>query len=74
MVRHCFMLNQQQKITKSKYVSAKGYAVLDKANSEDIINAVTGEGIYDTTLGLSDIECRMTIASKAYNASAIMFG
>jgi hypothetical protein len=74
MVRHCFTLNQQQKITKSKYVSAKGYAVLDEANSDDIINAVVGEGIYDTMLGLSDKECRMAIASKAYDASAIMFG
>jgi hypothetical protein len=30
MVRHCFTLDQQQKITKTKYVSKKGYAVLDK--------------------------------------------
>jgi hypothetical protein len=74
MVCHCFTLNQQQKITKSKYVSAKGYDILDKANSDDIINAVAGEGIYDMTLGLLDKERRMAIASKAYNASAIMFG
>jgi hypothetical protein len=74
MVRHCFMLDQQQKITKSKYVSTKGYAVLDKANSDNIINAVKGEGIYNTMLGLLDKERRMAIASKAYDASAIMFG
>jgi hypothetical protein len=74
MVHHCFTLDQQQKITKSKYVSAKGYAILDEANSDDIISAVAGEGIYDMTLGLSDKERRMAIASKAYNASAIMFG
>jgi hypothetical protein len=74
MVRHCFTLDQQQTITKSKYVSAKGYAVLDKANSDNIINAVAGEGIYNTMLGLSDKEHRMAISSKAYDASAIMFG
>jgi hypothetical protein len=74
MVRHCFTLNQQQKITKSKYAFAKGYAVLDEAISDDIINAVAGEGIYDTMLGLSDKERRMAIASKAYDTSAIMFG
>jgi hypothetical protein len=74
MVRHCFTLNQQQKITKSKYVSDKGYAVLDEANSDDIINAAAEEGIYDTTLGLSDKELRMATVSKGYNASAIMFG
>jgi hypothetical protein len=68
------MLDKQQKITKSKYVSAKGYAILDEVNSDDIIIAVAGEGIYDTTLGLSDKERRMAIASKAYNASAIIFG
>jgi hypothetical protein len=74
MVRHCFMLDQQQKITKSKYVSKKGYAILAKKDSDDIINAVAGEGIYDTSLGLSDKECRSAAASRGYKASAIMFG
>ncbi len=74
MVRYCFTLNQQQKITKSKYVSNKGYAVLDETNSDNIINVVAGEGIYDTSLGLLDKECRTATASKGYNTSAIMFG
>jgi hypothetical protein len=74
MVRHCFMLDQQQKITKSKYIFDKGYAVLDEANSDDIINAVAGEGIFDTTLGLSEKERRTATASKGHNASEIMFG
>ena len=39
MIRHCFTLDQQQKITKSKYMPNKGYAVLDESNSDDIINA-----------------------------------
>jgi hypothetical protein len=42
MVHHCFMLDQQQKITKSKYVSDRGYAVLDETNLDDIINTVAG--------------------------------
>ncbi len=46
-VRHCFTLDQQQKITKSKYVSKMGYAVLDKKDSDNIINAAAGGGIYD---------------------------
>ncbi len=72
MVCHFFKLGQQQNITKSKYISDKGYAVLDEANSDDIINALAGEGIFDTTLGLSDKECRTATASKGHDASEIM--
>jgi hypothetical protein len=73
MVCYCFRLAQQQKITKSKYASNKGYAVLDKTDSDNIINAVAREGIYDMLLGLSDRERRTATASKGYNASAILF-
>ncbi len=74
MVRHCFMLDNQQKITKFKYVSNRGNAVLDETDSDDIINAVAGKSINDTLLGLSDKECREATTSKGCNASAIMFG
>ncbi len=74
MIRHCFTLDQQQKITKSKYMPNKGYAVLHESNSDDIINAVEEEGIYDTTLGLSERERRSAIAGRGYDASEIMFG
>jgi hypothetical protein len=73
MVCYFFTLNQQQKITKSKYVSNKGYAILDETDSDNIINAVAGEGIYDTLLGLPDKERRTATASKGYDASEIMF-
>jgi hypothetical protein len=73
MVRHCFTLDQQQKITKSKYLTDKGYAVLDESNSDDIINAAAEEGIFDTTLGLSERERRLAIAGKGYDASEIVF-
>ncbi len=52
MIRHCFTLDQLQKVTKSKYIANKGFAVLDDTESDDIINAVAGADIYDTTLGL----------------------
>jgi len=74
MVRHCFTLDQQQKITKSKYIPNKGYAVLDEFNSDNIINAVEEEGIFDTTLGLSERERRSAIIGKGHDASEIMFG
>ncbi len=74
MVRHCFTLDQQKKITKSKYIPHKGYAVLDESNSDDIINAAAVEGIFNTTLGLSERERRSAIASKGHDASKIMFG
>jgi hypothetical protein len=74
MVRHCFTLDQQQKITKSKYITDKGYAVLDESNSDDIINAAEEEGIFDSTLGLSERERRSAIAGKGHDASKKMFG
>ncbi len=74
MVRHCFTLDQQQKITKSKYIPDKGYAVLDESNSDNIINTAAEEGIFDTTLGLSERERRSAIAGKGHVAFKIMFG
>ena len=74
MVRHCFTLDQQQKITKSKYIPDKGYAVLDESNTDDIITAAAEEGHFDTPLGLSERERRSAIVGKGHDASEIMFG
>ncbi len=74
MVRHCVTLDQQQKITKTKYIPNKGYAVLDESNSDNIINAAAEEGIFDTTLGLLERERRSAIAGKGHDASKIKFG
>jgi hypothetical protein len=52
----------------------KAYAVLDKKDSDDIINAIAGECIYNMSLGLLDKELRTATASRGYKASAIMFG
>jgi hypothetical protein len=53
MICHCFTLDQQQKVTKSKYITNKGFAVLNDTESDNIINTVAGAVIYDTLLGLS---------------------
>jgi len=37
MVCHCFMLDQQQKMTKSKYISDKGYAVFVGRNGKELL-------------------------------------
>jgi len=48
--------------------------LLDESNSDDIINAAAEEGIFDTTLGLSERERRSAIVGKGHDASKIMFG
>jgi hypothetical protein len=74
LIRHCFMLSQQQKVTKSKYIKDEGHAMIDQTDADDMINAATTQGIYNLTLGLSDKERRMLVAGKAHKASTITFG
>jgi hypothetical protein len=74
MIRYCFTLEQQKRVTRLKYLSTKGYAMLTKEDSNDIIHATSSNGIYDMTLGLSDKEQREMATSQAYNASVILFG
>ncbi len=52
LIRHCFTLSQQQKVTLSKYLKDLGHAVLDRTDGDNIIHATTSEGVYDLTLGL----------------------
>jgi hypothetical protein len=73
MICHSFMLNQQQQVKKLKYIADKGYAILDEADTDNIINAATGADIYDTMLGQLDKEQRITTTSKCYDSSAIIF-
>jgi hypothetical protein len=73
MIRHCFSLTQQQKVTESKYLKDLGHAAVDQSDA-DIINAAMTQGIYDLTLGLSDKERRVMVAGKAHEASAITYG
>jgi hypothetical protein len=74
MIRYCFTLEQQKQVTRSKFLSTKGYTVLTEEDLDDIINDVSRDGIYDMTLGLLDKERRELVANNAYNASAISFG
>ncbi len=64
MICHCFTLDQQQKVTKLKYIANKGYTLLNKVDLVDIINAVARVDIYDTTLGLLDKEQRIAPQAK----------
>ncbi len=74
LIRHCFTLSQQQKVTKSKYVKDAGHAIIDQTDADDIINAATTQGIHDLTQGLLDKERRRMVAGKAHEASAITYG
>ena len=73
LIRHCFTLSQQQKVTASKYLKELGHAVVDKTDGDDIIQASSSVGIFDLTLGLSDKE-RRSLASCGHDAAAITFG
>ncbi len=74
LIRHCFTLSHQQKVTKSKYLKDLGHAAVDQSDADDIINAATTQGIYNLTLGLSNKERRVLVAGKAHEASAITYG
>ncbi len=74
LIRHCFTLSQQQKVTKSKFLKDLGHAAVDQSNADNIINAATTQGIYDLMLGLLDKERRVLVVGKANEASAITYG
>jgi hypothetical protein len=70
LIRHCFTLSQQQKVTASKYLKDLGHAVVERTDGDDIMQASSSEGIYDLTLGLSDKE-RWSLGSRGHDAAAI---
>jgi hypothetical protein len=73
-IKHFFMLSQQQKVTKSKYLKELGPASVIQSDADDIINAATNQGIYNLTLGLSEKERWVLVAGKVHKASAITYG
>ena len=73
LIRHCFSLSQQQKVTASKYLKDLGQAVVKRTDGDDIIQASSLKGIYDLTLGLPDRERRLLV-SHGHDAAAITFG
>jgi hypothetical protein len=70
----CFTVEQQQKVTKSKYIKEKGIAVIKDSDKDDIINAANKTGLFDMSLVLSDKEQSEQTAKTGYNESAISFG
>jgi hypothetical protein len=45
LIRHCFTLSQQQKVTLSKYLKDLGHAVVDRTDGDNILHATTSAGI-----------------------------
>ena len=74
LIRKCFTVEQQQKVTKSKYLKEKGVAVMKESEEDDIINAANKTGLFDMSLGLSDKEQRERMAKTGHIDSAITFG
>ncbi len=74
LIRYCFTLSQQQKVTSSKYLKDLGHTVVERTDGDDIIHATTSAGIYNLPLGLSDKERRLLVAPQGYDAAAITYG
>jgi hypothetical protein len=74
LIRHCFTLSQQQKVTLFKYLKDLGHTVVERTDGDDIIYATTSAGIYNLTLGVSDRERRLLVALQGYDTAAITYG
>jgi hypothetical protein len=74
MIRHCFTLAQQQKVTKSKYLKEQEYAYVKDNRVDDILHVANAEKIYDLSLRLSEKVKQLSIAGKSHDASAISSG
>jgi hypothetical protein len=74
LIRKCFTVDQQQKVTKSKYIKEKGFAVMKDSDENNIINAAKNSGLFDMSLGLSEKEHRKRMSKTNYSESAIFFG
>jgi hypothetical protein len=74
LICKCFTVEQQQKVTKSKYIKEKGFAIVKDSNKNDIINVANNSGLFDMSLGLSDKEQRNRMVKTSYNDLAITFG
>ncbi len=74
LIWKCFTVEQQQKVTKSKYLKEKGVAVMKESEEDDIINAANKTGLFDMSLGLSDKEHRERMAKTGHIDLAITFG
>jgi hypothetical protein len=74
LICKCFTMDQQQKVTKSKYIKEKGFAVMKDSNKNNVINVANNSGLFDMSLGLLEKDqCKRMYKTK-YNESAISFG
>ena len=67
------MVEQQQKVTKSKYLKEKGVAVMKDSEEDNIINAASKTGLFDMSLELSDKEQHEQMAKTRHIDLAITF-
>jgi hypothetical protein len=74
LICKCFTVDQQQKVTKSKYIEEKGFAVMKDSDENNIINVANNSGLFDMSLGLSEKEQCKRMSKTNYNESAITFG
>ncbi len=73
LICKCFTVDQQQKVTKSKYIKEKGFAVMKDSYENNIINAANSSGLFDMSLGLLEKEQCKRMFKTNYNISAILF-
>jgi hypothetical protein len=74
LIHKCFTVDQQQKVTKSKYIKEKGFAVMKDSNKNNIINVANNSGLFDMSLGLLEKEQCKRMSKTNYDVSAILFG
>ena len=58
MIQGSFSIDEQRKVTRSRYSKSLGFAVVDNGSGMDITNVAKLFKAYDTDLGLSDKEKR----------------
>jgi hypothetical protein len=73
LIPKCFTVEQKQKVTKTKYIKEKGVAVMKDSDKDDIINVANKTGLFDMSLGLSDMEQHEQIAKLGYNKLVVSF-
>ena len=58
----------------SKYLKDLGHAVVDTTDGNNIIQALSLEGIFDLSLSLLERERRSLVTMRGYDAAAITYG
>ena len=72
MIKGCFSIEEQMKVSKSRWSKSRQIVVVDTGVRMDILNVANNDSAYDTNLGLSDKERRAKVAKS--NGACITFG